>query len=141
MFSRILVGFDGSEGSWNALRAAFALSRGVSGAEIVAVSVEERLPRLPEVIDELSEEKDRQNSVFQRLHKEAQDAASAAGVRLECTTVVGHAAQAITRLAKDGGFDLVVIGHSGHSGVWGMFLGSTADKVVRHAPCSVLVVR
>ena len=141
MFSRILVGFDGSEGSWNALRAAFALSRGVSGAEIVAVSVEERLPRLPEVIDELSEEKDRQNSVFQRLHKEAQDAASAAGVRLNCVTVVGHAAQAIAKLAKEGGFDLVVIGHSGHSGVWGMFLGSTADKVVRHASCSVLVVR
>ena len=93
------------------------------------------------MIDELSEEKDRQNSVFQRLHKEAQDAASAAGVRLKCATVVGHAAQAIAKLAEEGGFDLVVIGHSGHSGVWGMFLGSTADKVVRHASCSVLVVR
>ena len=141
MFRKMLVGFDGSEGSWNALRAAFALSRGASGAEILAVSVEERLPRLPEVIDELSEEKDRQNAVFAGLHKEAQDAAGTAGVNLKCTTVVGHAAQVIARLAKEGGFDLVVIGHSGHSGVWGMFLGSTADKVVRHAPCSVLVVR
>ena len=141
MFRKILVGFDGSEGSWSALRAAFTLSQGASGAEILAVSVEERLPRLPEVIDELSEEKDRQNAVFAGLHKEAQDAASVAGVRLECTTVVGHAAQAIARLAREGGFDLVVIGHSGHSGVWGMFLGSTADKVIRHAPCSVLVVR
>ena len=141
MFRKILVGFDGSEGSWNALRAAFALSRGASGAEILAVSVEERLPRLPEVIDELSEEKNRLNALFEGLHREARDAAGAAGVRLECATVVGHAAQAITRLATEGGFDLVVIGHSGHSGVWGMFLGSTADKVVRHAPCSVLVVR
>jgi len=141
MFRKVLVGFDGSEGSWNALRAAFTLARDTSGAEIVAVSVEERLPRMPEVIDELAEEKDRLNALFEGLQKEAQDAASAAGVRLKCTTVAGHAAQAITRLAKEGGFDLVVIGHSGHSGVWGMFLGSTADKVVRHAPCSVLVVR
>jgi len=141
MFRKILVGFDGSEGSWNALRAAFALAQGTSGAEIVAVSVEERLPRMPEVIDELAEEKGRQNAVFAGLHEEAQAAASEAGVRLECTTVAGHAAQAIAKLASEGGFDLVAIGHSGHSGVWGMFLGSTADKVVRHAPCSVLVVR
>ena len=141
MFSKILVGFDGSEGSWNALRAAFALVRGTSGAEIVAVSVEERLPRLPEVIDELSEEKERQNALLEGLHLEAREAAREAGVRLNCTTVLGHGAQAIAKLATEGSFDLVVIGHSGHSGVWGMFLGSTADKVVRHAPCSVLVVR
>jgi len=141
MFRKILVGFDGSEGSWNALRAAFTLARGTAGAEIVAVSVEERLPRMPEVIDELAEEKGRQNALFEALHQQAQEAARDAGVRLACTSVAGHAAQAITRLAKEGGFDLVAIGHSGHSGVWGMFLGSTADKVVRHAPCSVLVVR
>ena len=141
MFRKILVGFDGSEGSWSALRVAFDLARGASGVEILAVSVEERLPRMPEVIDELAEEKDRLNALFEGLQKEAPDAASAAGVRLKCTTVAGHAAQAIARLAKEGGFDLAVIGHSGHSGVWGMFLGGTADKVVRHAPCSVLVVR
>ena len=76
MFSKILVGFDGSEGSWNALRAAFALVRGTSGAEIVAVSVEERLPRLPEVIDELSEEKERQNALLEGLHLEAREAAA-----------------------------------------------------------------
>src|SRR3989304_7329390 len=116
MFRKLLVGFDGSEGSWSALGAAFALSQGTSGAEIWAVSVEERLPRLPEVIDELSEEKDRQNAVFVGLHKEAQDAASVAGVRLECTTVVGHAAQAIARLARGGGFALVRLGPRGHSG-------------------------
>src|SRR3972149_3427351 len=108
-------GFGGPGGSWNALRAAFALSPGASGAEILAVSVEERLPRLPEVIDELSEEKDRQNAVFAGLHREAQDAASAAGVRLECTTVVGHAAQAIARLAKGGGLDLVVLARTGRA--------------------------
>jgi hypothetical protein len=35
----------------------------------------------------------------------------------------------------------VVIGHTGHSGVWGLFLGTTAEKVSRHAACSVLIVR
>src|SRR3970282_2340717 len=112
MFRKILVGFDGSEGSWNALRAAFALSQGTSGAEIWAVCVEERLPKLPEVIDELSEEKDRQNAVFEGLHKEARDAASAAGVRLERATVVGHAAQAIARLARGARFAPRSLRHS-----------------------------
>ncbi len=36
--------------------------------------------------------------------------------------------------------DLLVVGATGHSGVWDVFLGSTADKLVAHAPTSVLVV-
>lgn len=43
--------------------------------------------------------------------------------------------------ALEVGADLLIIGHSGHSGIWGRLLGTTADKVVDHAPCSVLVVR
>jgi len=44
-------------------------------------------------------------------------------------------------LLKEGGFDLVVLGSSGHSKVWAMFLGTTAEKVSRHVPCTVLIVR
>jgi nucleotide-binding universal stress UspA family protein len=53
----------------------------------------------------------------------------------------GHAAQRVVEFARKEGADLIVIGHSGHSSVWGTFLGTTADKIVRHAACSVLVVR
>jgi len=43
---------------------------------------------------------------------------------------------------EDGGrYDLVVVGHAGHSHVWGSFMGTTAEKVSRHAPCDVLIVR
>jgi nucleotide-binding universal stress UspA family protein len=31
--------------------------------------------------------------------------------------------------------DLLVLGHSGHSSVWGQFMGTTADKLVRRAAC------
>ena len=34
-----------------------------------------------------------------------------------------------------------VMGHMGHSSVWGTFMGTTAEKVTRHVTCSVLVVR
>ncbi len=53
----------------------------------------------------------------------------------------GHPAQQIVQVAQEHRADLIVIGHSGHSGVWGRFLGSTAEKVSRHAACSVLLAR
>ena len=141
MFRKILVGFDGSQGSWKALRAAIALAKLQPGSELWAVSVEEHLPRMPEVIDELAEEKDRENEVFAALHREAAVLARKSGVALNVKTIAGHAAQGIVRFARQLESDLVVIGHSGHSGVWGTFLGGTAEKVVRHATCAVLVVR
>jgi nucleotide-binding universal stress UspA family protein len=136
-----VVGLDGLEGSWKALRLALALAKLQPGSEVWAVSVEERLPHMPEIIDEFSEEKERQNAIFESLHREALGVAEGEGVELKVRTVAGHAAQAIVRFAEQGGFDLLVIGHSGRSGVWGTFLGSTAEKIVRYAKCSVLVAR
>lgn len=141
MFRKIVVGFDGSEGSWKALRLALALAKLQSGSEVWALSVEERLPHMPEIIDEFNEEKERQNAIFESLHREALGVAAEERVELKVKTVAGHAAQAIVRFVEQGDFDLLVIGHSGRSGVWGTFLGSTAEKIVRHAKCSVLVAR
>jgi nucleotide-binding universal stress UspA family protein len=141
MFRKILVGFDGSPGSWKALRAAFTLARLKAGSEVWALSVQEGLPHLPELVDEFDEERERQKTAFESLQREACAAAEGEGVSLKVQTVAGHAAQAIVRFAERGEFDLLVLGHSGHSGVWGTFLGGTAEKIVRHAKCSVLVVR
>lgn len=38
-------------------------------------------------------------------------------------------------------YDLVALGHSTHLGVHGGFIGSTAEAIVRHAPCSGLVAQ
>ena len=43
--------------------------------------------------------------------------------------------------AQKRGADLIVIGTHGHTGIAHAFLGSVAEKVVRHAPCPVLTVR
>jgi nucleotide-binding universal stress UspA family protein len=45
-----------------------------------------------------------------------------------------------SRVARDGSYDLVVLGHRGHF-VRDHLLGSTADRVVEHAPCPVMIVR
>ena len=52
-----------------------------------------------------------------------------------------RAAKVIVNFAKDGGYDLVVVGHSDHSELWGRLLGDTADRISDHAHCSVLIVK
>jgi universal stress protein A len=47
----------------------------------------------------------------------------------------------IAALAKEEQSDLIIIGTHGRTGLGHMFIGSTAERVVRHAPCPVLVVR
>lgn len=51
----------------------------------------------------------------------------------------GQAKQVIVRVAKQHGFDLIVIGTHGRGGIAAL-LGSTATSVIMHAPCDVLTV-
>lgn len=61
------------------------------------------------------------------------------GVTMRYESVLMPAAEAITERAA--GYDLVVIGSHGRRGLRRFLLGSVAETVVRHAPCSVLVAR
>ena len=53
----------------------------------------------------------------------------------------GPAAQTIVGLAESGGAELIVVGTRGRTGLARLTLGSTAETVIRSAPCSVLIVR
>ncbi len=53
----------------------------------------------------------------------------------------GDARDVINQTAKDIGADLIVIGTHGRTGLSRALLGSTAETVVRTAPCPVLTVR
>jgi nucleotide-binding universal stress UspA family protein len=139
MYKRIAVGLDGSEGSRRALEAAIELAR-TAKAELFLISVEE-LPRYPAAVDEINGEQRAAERFFHKVHKEATARVTGQGVVAHSEIRAGHPAQAIPHYALEVGTDLLVIGHSGHSGIWGKLLGSAADKIVDHAPCSVLVVR
>ena len=43
--------------------------------------------------------------------------------------------------AKEGGFDMIAMGTHGRGGVAHLFLGSVAERVVRHSACPVLTIR
>jgi nucleotide-binding universal stress UspA family protein len=53
----------------------------------------------------------------------------------------GKAFQEIVEVARTAGMDLIVIATHGYTGLQLVLLGSTTERVVRHAPCPVLVVR
>lgn len=58
---------------------------------------------------------------------------------LHIALVQGPPASVITSTAESGGHDLIAIGTHGHRGFRRLLLGSVAESVIRHAPCSVLV--
>jgi nucleotide-binding universal stress UspA family protein len=74
-------------------------------------------------------------------HGEARRMAGERGVRITTEVAPGHAAQVLARRASEADCDLVVVGHTGHSRLHNLFLGSTADRIVERAHCPVLVVR
>lgn len=139
MYRRILVAYDGSEGAKKALATGIALAS-EWGSELRTLSVEERLPHYAATVGEMDEEKEWRDRYFAELQAAAVEQAWERGVQVRTEVQVGQAARVITDYAKAGGFDLLIIGRKGHSGVWGTFMGSTADKISRHAPCSVLIV-
>ncbi|MDP3091693.1 MAG: universal stress protein [Nitrospira sp.] len=63
------------------------------------------------------------------------------GLTVHPALVEGHPAEEIIRAAQRTHADLVILGSRGMTGLKGAFLGSVSRKVVRHAPCSVLVVK
>lgn len=64
-----------------------------------------------------------------------------AGLEVEEMIVHGEAASEIVRVAKDREVDLIVVSSHGRTGLGRILFGSTAEAVVRHASCPVLVVK
>lgn len=62
------------------------------------------------------------------------------GVKVETSLQIGHVGQQICDRIKDLAADLIITSTHGATGFKHIFLGSTAEYVVRHASCPVLVV-
>jgi nucleotide-binding universal stress UspA family protein len=138
-FDRILVAIDGSQGGQHALTKAIELAK-LTGAPLIALAVEGPLPAYAATIGEVDEVKRQKDSFFGKVAAAAQDQAEAADVELEVEIRPGHAAELITRFARERDVDLVVVGHKGHF-LNDYLLGSTADRVAHHAHCPVMIVK
>jgi nucleotide-binding universal stress UspA family protein len=140
MFTKILVGYDGSKGGQAALRRAAVLAREFN-ASLTALWVREPLPRYTDLPGEPEAEAEAADEYFRERQREVAAVAAEHGLAIACETRRGHPAKSLVKFADEGGFDLIVVGHSDHSELWGRLLGDTADRISDHARCSVLIVK
>lgn len=61
-------------------------------------------------------------------------------VQIDAKVLIGEPFNDICRTAEDEKADLIIMGSHGRTGLRHVLLGSVAERVVRHAPCPVLIV-
>ena len=88
---------------------------------------------VPELMENLIADADRRLATLKA-------SAAALGLTAETAVIRGRPAPAIVEHAKNGGFDLIVMGTHGRTGVSHVVVGSVAERVLRKAPCPVLTV-
>jgi nucleotide-binding universal stress UspA family protein len=141
----ILLPTDFSECGNYALSYATSLARKF-GASIICLHViepivpsvgysgmTEPLP-IADISDQLEDSAERELPKFAECEE-------CAGLEVEELIVHGEAASEIVRVAKDREVDLIVVSSHGRTGLGRILFGSTAEAVVRHASCPVLVVK
>ena len=135
---------DGSELSEKAFVRALDLSRMIGG-EVTIINVYHTTIQHPmlfgreEVTSMITLLEDEERSVLDSMMKEYVERGVKAGVKVSAMVMKGHVADEIIK--ESGNHDLVVIGSKGHSRIRDFLLGSTAEKVVRYAHCTVMLVR
>ena len=142
-FKKILVPIDFSEYSLQALKYVADLAK-VFNSEVLLIYVVEpiiyppdlsigqiALPTLSYQVDEKAKEE------LNRVAKEELDSETT----VHTIVKLGKPYLEILEVAKAEDVDLIIISTHGHTGVEQILFGSTADKVVRKAPCPVLTLR
>ncbi len=134
---KILVAVDGSEHGNNAVEQAISLGA-ICNSEIFVISVVDLYPEQMEVAPALVEKMSEDARIFiDEAKKKVDDA------KIPCETIVhmgGQPWEYIVQEAKDKEIDLIVLGSHGRSGLERILMGSTAQNVIGHAPCPVIVV-
>ena len=145
MFTRIVVGTDGSETAAEAVRQAIDLAR-LAGASLSIVSAYEPVPKRRLEGEQQGVPADVQHEIGPREDVNlVLDAAAAeakkAGIEVQTHPIEAEPAEAILNVAEETNADLIVVGNKGMTGARRFLLGSVPNNVSHHAPCSVIIVR
>lgn len=145
MFTRIVVGTDGSETAAEAVRQAVDLAK-LSGASLSIVSAFAPVPERKVKDQQRDAPADVQYEIGPRedvnlvLDAAAADARKE-GIEVQTHPVEGDPAEGILNVAEKTKADLIVVGNKGMTGARRFLLGSVPNNISHHAPCSVIIVR
>jgi nucleotide-binding universal stress UspA family protein len=145
VFSRIVVGTDGSDTAAEAVRQAVDLAK-LAGATVSIVSAYQPVSKRRLEGEQQGAPADVQYEIGPREDVNlVLDAAAASarkeGVEVQTHPVEADPAEAILNIAEETGADLIVVGNKGMTGARRFLLGSVPNNVSHHAPCSVMIVR
>lgn len=135
---RILVAVDGSEHGLAAVRAAAKLA---AQGNVKSVTLMNVIPTIASTAGVTVLHVEPGDIEAWEVFEQPKALLAEAGVEPKLLLAVGDPADEIIRAARDQGFDLIVVGHRGLSPVKAFLVGSVSNRLVSHAPCSVLVVR
>ncbi len=122
VYQRILVGTDGSETAGRAVARAVEVARS-TGARLTIMTAAHPA-KGQQIVD-----------AAQAFHADS-------GVEIDTAVVDGDPVSALIDTATEGGFDLVVVGNKGMTGVSRFFrLGGVPNKLSHHLPSNLLIVR
>lgn len=138
MIKKILVAYDGSEESHSAFLFGLDMAKKFE-AELEVLSVVRVLepPEEVETRDNLERGREHYEKFFKHLRQEANDRS----IHIKTEVALGHPAEQIIRWAEKNHVNIIVMGHQTKNTFGRWLLGSTPDKVVHHAPCTVTIVK
>jgi nucleotide-binding universal stress UspA family protein len=138
VFSRVLVGIDGSEESREAARQAATLVDGeltlLASFDVAPAIVGGTGSRVPNYFDD-DVQRDAAAASLGRARNDVAIASPTGKI------VRGRAASALISEVEREQDTLLVVGSHGHRRLTGFVIGSTATEIIHKAPCSVLVAR
>jgi len=155
VFRKILVPLDGSEHSDRALATALQIAKNfnseitllhVYSVTVTPVVIPEPTTLNPTGVPiatsaEVSKMVDAARDEGKKILLDGEQKVRAESVPVETSLREGNSPQEIVKVAKEGQFDLIVIGARGIHRLRDLLMGSVTEGVVKHASCSVLVVK
>jgi nucleotide-binding universal stress UspA family protein len=145
VFSRIVVGTDGSDTAAQAVREAIDLAK-IAGAQLTIVSAYEPVSKRRLQDEQEGAPADVAHEIGPRedvnlVLNAAAAAAKQEGIEVQTRPIEGEPAEGILNVAEEIGADLIVVGNKGMTGARRFLLGSVPNNISHHAPCSVIIVR
>src|SRR5580704_71769 len=142
---KVLAPIDFSEPSMKAMASAWELAKEVNANELhlLHVIVPHHLLGI-EALPVGGREIAREASMIEQAEEELlriKKADLENSKKVIAATIVGSPATKIGDYARENGIDLIVMSTHGRTGGDAILIGGTAEKVVRHATCAVLVIR
>lgn len=139
---KILVPIDGSDYSMKALMKAKELGS-LAKADLAILFVVNDLKNHPYAIDRIYLEELRReiNNQSNKIVDDAKKHFADYPARVDTFVKTGNIESEILRFAKDGGYDLIVMGSRGLGRFAKTMLGSTSSKIVNNSDISVLIVK